>query len=103
MFDFGKALDLLKIGKLVARKNWNGKNMFIFMRPSDELNEDFIIDKVKSLPISFKEWVKKNPSENGIVKFNNYLCLKSANNEIINGWIPSQSDIFANDWFEFIP
>lgn len=103
MFDFGKALELLKEGKLVARKNWNGKGMFIFMRPADEIDETFIINKVKSLPSSYKEWVKNHPSENSKVNFNSYLCMKAANNEIVNGWLASQTDMLANDWMEINP
>lgn len=103
LFDFGKALELLKEGKLVTRKNWNGKGMFIFMRPADEIDETFIINKVKSLPDSYKGWVKNHPSENGKVIFNSYLCLKSANNEIVNGWFASQTDMLANDWMEINP
>lgn len=30
---FGQALESLKRGHLVTRKGWNGKGMFIFMRP----------------------------------------------------------------------
>ena len=41
-FNYGKAIELLKQGKLVARENWNGKNMFVFMRPADKLSESFI-------------------------------------------------------------
>ncbi len=35
---FGQALELLKEGKLVQRAGWNGKDMFIFMRPEDNIN-----------------------------------------------------------------
>jgi hypothetical protein len=102
-FDFGKALTLLKEGKLVSREGWNGKKMFVFMRPSDNLSKDFIIEKVKSLPKSFKDFVTKYPFKDNNIKFNSYLCLKSANDEIINGWSASQTDMLAEDWFEIIP
>lgn len=102
-FDFGKALSLLKEGKLVSRQGWNGKNMFVFMRPSNNLSNDFITEKVKSLPKSFKDFIKKYPFKDNDVKFNSYLCLKSANDEIINGWFASQTDMLAEDWFEMIP
>jgi hypothetical protein len=36
--DFGKAIEALKQGKLVAREGWNGKGMFIFQRPSDTIS-----------------------------------------------------------------
>jgi hypothetical protein len=57
--NFGEAIEALKEGKRVARQGWNGKGMFIFERPADELEVGFIIDKVKSLPKSVKDFFKK--------------------------------------------
>ena len=50
---FGQAIGSLKHGFLVRRKGWNGKGMFLFMRPWDSLKDEFIIDTVKSLPFNF--------------------------------------------------
>lgn len=97
---FEDALNLVKQGKLVCRAGWNGKGMFIFMRPSDNLPLHFI-DKVKSLPDSFKEWVNKSvDSRDGFLTFTSYLCMKAADNTIVNGWLASQTDMLANDWCE---
>lgn len=60
---FGQAIGSLKHGFLVAREGWNGKGMFLFLRPFDSLKDDFIIDTVKSLPYNFKQWVKNHPNE----------------------------------------
>lgn len=49
---FGDALEAVKKGKRAARIGWNGKGMFIFIRPADELNIEFVVDKMKSLPLS---------------------------------------------------
>ena len=57
--NFGTALEAVKQGKLIAREGWNGKGMFVFQRPSDELETGFI-PKVKSLPQSVKDWIDKN-------------------------------------------
>lgn len=110
---FGQALNLAKQGKLVQRKGWNEKGMFIFIRPSDEIHIDVVIDKIQSLPVSVKNYFKQDvlrdngeriypADENDKVKFTSYLCLKSAEGSIVNGWLPSQTDILANDWIEFI-
>ena len=45
VLNFGQAIEALKQGKRVARKNWNGKGMFIFMRPADELNTAYLCMK----------------------------------------------------------
>ena len=52
---FGEALEAVKEGKLIARSGWNGKGMFVFQRPEDWLSTDTIVNKVKSLPDSFKK------------------------------------------------
>lgn len=97
---FSQAIDALKEGKLVARKGWNGKGMFIFMRPGDELPIGMIINNVKSLPDSFKRWIADNyddaPSDK--IKFTPYICMKTADNSVVNGWLASQTDMLADDW-----
>jgi len=103
--DFGKAIAAVKEGKLVAREGWNGKGMFIFMRPEDTLTTG-VIANVKSLPQSVKNWIdrhvddKENAGETGLtpVKFTAYLCMKAADNTIVNGWLASQTDMLATDW-----
>lgn len=95
---FGQAIGSLKHGKLVARKGWNGKGMFIFMRPMDVLLDEFIINTVKSLPHNFKEWVKAHPNETGARLFTQYICMKAADGPIVNGWLPSQTDMLSEDW-----
>lgn len=97
-FDF--AILALKNGKLVRRTGWNGKGMFVFMRPADSLNVDFIIEKVKSLPQDVKDYfstseVIKREDE---VDFTAYFCMKSADGTIINGWIPTTTDLSQTDW-----
>lgn len=105
--NFGEALEAVKEGKLVSREGWNGKGMFIFQRPSDELSVDFIINKVKSLPQSLKNYFSgRYYNENDIevdtkdivVKFTAYLCMKAADGTIVNGWLASQTDMLSNDW-----
>lgn len=99
--DFGQALEYLKDGEAISRAGWNGKGMFVFQRPEDSLPIDMIVNKVKSLPQSFKDWVEKNydQKEDAHITFTSYLCLKSADGKVVNGWTPSQSDLFAEDWY----
>ena len=99
-FSFGEAIKYLKRGSKVARKGWNGKGMFIFMRPEDSLPTNMIVNQVKSLPESFKRWVANNHgySETDRIKFTAYLCMKAADGTVVNGWLASQTDMLANDW-----
>lgn len=103
--NFGQAIQALKEGKRVARKGWNGKNMFIFQRPADELKVDFIIEHVKSIPQSVKDFFYRETCKldikvygQGQVKFGAYLCMYAADGSIVNGWLASQTDILAEDW-----
>lgn len=110
---FGQALETLKRGYLVTRKGWNGKGMFIFMRPADELHVGFVAKDIKSLPQKVKDYYYQDcVDENGnpvelekddTVKFTAYICMKAADGSIVNGWLASQTDMLADDWmlFEF--
>lgn len=97
---FGQALKSIQRGRLVARQGWNGKGMFIFMRPEDSLPTDMIVNQVKSLPESFKKWVADNHGDSVTdkIKFTAYLCMKTADGSVVNGWLASQTDMLANDW-----
>ena len=98
--NFGQAIEAVKNGKLAAREGWNGKGMFIFMRPQCELDADTVVNKVQSLPESVKKWVAENhgDSPDDKIKFSRYLCLKAADDTIVNGWLASQTDMLSEDW-----
>jgi len=108
---FSQALEDIKQGRLVTRKGWNGKGMFIFMRPADELHVGFVAKDIKSLPYSVKEYyaqdcVDKDSKpidldKNDVVKFTAYLCMKAADGTIVNGWLASQTDMLSEDWMLF--
>jgi len=95
---FGQAIGSLRGGFLVRREGWNGKGMFLFMRPFDTLPDKMITEQVKSLPWNFKEWVRNHPNETRQRFFGSYICLKAADGTIANGWQPSQTDMLTDDW-----
>lgn len=88
--NFTRALDYLKDGKLLAREGWNGENMFLWLKPGTDIKAEFCQDPI----------LKKIAEDNGgtIVGLPT-ICMKTADNKILTGWIASQSDIFAEDWF----
>jgi hypothetical protein len=106
---FGQALESIKQGRLATRKGWNGKGMFIFMRPADEIRIDVVVNNVKSLPYAVKEYFKQDIVdiaadkilETDVVKFTAYLCMKAADGTIVNGWLASQTDMLSEDWMIF--
>jgi hypothetical protein len=79
---FGLALEAAKKGKKIARRGWNGKDMFVFLRegrmitgvdPASPMGGDF-----ESLP---------------------HLCMRSADSKCVVGWLASQTDMLSDDWF----
>lgn len=102
--NFGEAVELLKAGKLVTRKGWNGKDMFLFSCPEDVL-PDHVVTNAISIPKQVKEYYAKKwlgrPISNNYVKVTSYICMKAADDSIVNGWLASQTDIIAEDWEEF--
>lgn len=110
---FGQALESVKQGRLATRKGWNGKGVFIFMRPSDEIRVDTVVNNVKSLPLMAKEYYRQDMfdskgdpiqiTDGDVVKFTAYICMKAADGSIVNGWLASQTDMLAEDWqiFEY--
>lgn len=93
---FGDAIEYLKKGFLVSRTGWNGKGMYLFMRPEDTLSIDLVI-RAKSLPDTFKSKIIEDP-EKMKVKFGAYICMKCADGSICNGWLASQTDMLSEDW-----
>jgi len=76
--NFGDAIAALKEGKKVSRAGWNGKGMYLFQFDSSWA--------------SFPERLEAGyPVESS-------TCIKTAQDTIVMGWKPSQTDMFANDW-----
>ena len=77
--DFGGALELLKLGKKVARKGWNGKGLWVGL-----VQDPFAI--------CFEV-------EGDITKYENnpYLVIKSVDGKLAP-WAASQTDALAEDW-----
>ena len=93
--NFSNALNQARQGKLIARSGWNGKGMFVFVRPSDSLNKG-VIESAKSIPYAAKQKLLEQEGET--VHFTEYMCLKMASGVVANGWTPNQIDILSEDW-----
>lgn len=98
--NFGEAVELLKQGKLVTRSGWNGKGMFLFMRPGDKLPMK-VVHSAVSIPKAVKQYYSKVMGDQGEVAVTPYICMKAADDSIVNGWLASQTDIVSEDWEEF--
>ncbi|MBQ8521047.1 MAG: DUF2829 domain-containing protein [Bacteroides sp.] len=86
---FGQAIGSLKFGQKVARKGWNGKGMFLWLKPMTMVKSEWCHDP------KLKEIADNNGGE--IVALGT-ICMKTANDEILTGWLASQTDMLSNDW-----
>lgn len=97
---FGEATTLLKQGKMVSRKGWNGKNMFIFMQIPSTITKD-VVSKMQSLPDAVKaEFDRRFNNSNYQIEaiyYNNQLAMVNSSN-VITGWSPSTIDSLSEDW-----
>ncbi|ULJ66648.1 DUF2829 domain-containing protein [Wielerella bovis] len=83
---FGQAVELLKLGKRVARKNWNAANQFVYFVPENK----YPASRNPNSPI-------QGYFENDEVPYRAYLALKTAQDDVAT-WVPSISDVLAEDW-----
>jgi len=84
---FGAAIVAMKLGKKVARRGWNGANMFLYYVPANS----YPVERNVNSPI-------KGVFDNNMVPYRAYMALKTAQNDIAT-WSPSGSDALAEDWF----
>lgn len=89
MFDFGRALELLKEGKKVCRIGWNGKGMFIMLQPGSTVKGSMMRNEPA------KEFYGDSD-----VSICPHIDMKAADNSYTVGWTASQVDMLAEDWME---
>lgn len=90
---FGKAIEAMEVGKMIARKGWNGKGMFVFKQIPAEIGID-VIPKMQSVPMDVKDRMVKY----GVtLKYTNQMAIVNAEGRV-DSWVASSSDTFARDW-----
>lgn len=82
--DFGMAVTAIKAGAKVARKGWNGKDMFLFLVHGST----FQVDRAPLLGIY---------PEGTTINYRPHIDMRTANGEIVP-WVASQSDVLEVDW-----
>jgi hypothetical protein len=87
--NFGQAIEALKEGKKVSRTGWNGKNMYLWLKPATTIKSDWCKDPM------LKEIVDSNGGETEAL---GTICMKTADNKILTGWLASQTDMLSEDW-----
>lgn len=92
-FSFGIAINLLKQGFALRRQGWNC-NMFIVKQVPAHIAAD-IIPNMQSLPQSAKDIImaRKEPH----IDYTNQMLIINPDGRA-DSWVPSSSDVFAEDW-----
>lgn len=92
--DFGVVIEALKSGFAVRRKGWNGKGLFVVKQIPSRI-ECGIIRKIQSLPQSAKDILLSR--ENAHIDYTNQMLIINPDGRA-DSWVPSVSDVFAEDW-----
>lgn len=93
--NFSEALNHVKNGKLIARKGWNGKGMFVFLRPEFPTDSKSVAKFVSVVPEAKKYFFEIADAP---VVMSASLSMKTADGNIMTAWTPSTLDLFAEDW-----
>ena len=93
-FDFGTAIKFMKAGGAIRRSGWNGRGLFVVKQIPAHITGD-IIPKMQSLPQSAKDILMKR--ENPHIDYTNQMLIIHPDGKA-DSWVPSSSDVFANDW-----
>jgi hypothetical protein len=90
---FGEAIEALKKGLKVARRGWNGKGMFLWLKPAVVVKAEWCKDE------KLKELVEANGGELPAL---GTICMythdSTGRRAILTGWLASQSDMLLEDW-----
>ena len=93
-FTFDTAVLFLKAGMAVRRAGWNGKGLFVVKQVPAHIAAD-IIPNMQSLPQSAKDIImaRKEPH----IDYTNQMLIINPDGRA-DSWVPSSSDVFAEDW-----
>lgn len=87
---FSSAMEALKSGRKVARLGWNGKDQYVVAQAQTTTTE------------ASKIWNPHNKAHaekiGGQIDVAPYCTLKTAQDTLAMGWVPSTGDLFAEDW-----
>ena len=94
MYTFGVAIELMKAGLPMARDHWTDDRIIIKQVPCT-VGKD-IIPTMQSLPEKAKEFIL---DEKASIRYKNQLLEYNWEHGYANSYIPSNEDIFADDWY----
>lgn len=92
--NFGQSLEALKNGQKVSRQGWNGKGMWIVMMPELKLPPHSCQEQGPKV----NDRTAKHIGNDTPLNSQPYIAMWTAEQKWQPGWLPSQADLFAEDW-----
>lgn len=86
---FGDAIAALKQGRRVCRQGWNDKGMYLWLLPAAMVKAEWCREP------HLKAMAESNGGE---IECLGSIRMMTADRKVLTGWLPSQSDILAEDW-----
>lgn len=90
---FGQAIEALKKGLKVARRGWNGKGMYLWLKPAARIKAEWCRDPMLIDAIN---------ANGGEIEALGTICMYTVDSTgrraILTGWLASQSDMLLEDW-----
>lgn len=93
-YDFGTAIKFLKAGGAIRRAGWNGKGMFVIKQVPAHITSE-TIPNMQSLPQIAKDILMSRNSPH--IDYTNQMLIINPDGRA-DSWVPSSSDVFAEDW-----
>ena len=91
--NFGGALRAMKDGYCVARRGWNGRDMWVaWWKPGTYEVESGLFENCPALQQLANKAKSRSLDVGGCV------VMRTADGSIVFGWLASQTDMFAEDW-----
>ena len=96
--NFGQAWKDLKLSRKVARSGWNGKGIFIYLVEGRNVN----IESLKNEAAKHLN-VDSDINRGKRIKISSHIDMKASDDAIVVGWLASQVDMIADDWYVVYP
>lgn len=90
--DFSGALNYVRQGMRCSRRGWNGKGQYIYMTKGSNVTYRYLKENTRKMIINSFD---KDDS----VEIMPHIDMKNAQNQLIIGWAPTQTDMLSNDWY----
>lgn len=93
--NFGQAIELLKAGKKVTRRGWNGRGMYLWLMPAATIKAEWCREP------ELKRLAEQNGGEiEALGSIRMFTTNSAGRRAVLTGWLASQTDMLSEDWEE---